>query len=64
MRVIALRTLREYWRLRADVRVALESWYDFVLHVDWRTPADVKRDFQSASILADNRVVFNIKGNQ
>jgi mRNA interferase HigB len=31
---------------------------------DWRAPADVKRDFGTASILRDGRVVFNIGGNK
>jgi mRNA interferase HigB len=34
------------------------------LRADWRAPADVKRDFGSASILRDGRVVFNIGGNK
>jgi mRNA interferase HigB len=29
----------------------------------WKTPQDIKSDYPSASILGDNRVVFNIKGN-
>jgi mRNA interferase HigB len=64
MRVISIKTLREYWRQRADARAALEAWFDFVHHAEWNSPADVKRDFSSASILEDKRVVFNIKGNQ
>jgi mRNA interferase HigB len=64
VRVISIRTLREYWNRQADVRAALEVWYDFVHHARWNSPAEVKRDFRSASILEDNRVVFNIKGNQ
>jgi mRNA interferase HigB len=64
VRVISIRTLREYWNRQVDVRPALEAWYDFVHHARWISPADVKRDFRSASILEDNRVVFNIKGNQ
>ena len=30
---------------------------------DWRSPAAVKAAYRDASIIADNRVVFNIKGN-
>lgn len=30
---------------------------------DWDTPVKVKGRYPNASILADNRVVFNIKGN-
>ena len=31
---------------------------------DWASPANVKADFGSASILRDGRVVFNIAGNK
>jgi len=30
----------------------------------WKTPNDVKSQFRSASIIGDNRVVFNIAGNK
>jgi mRNA interferase HigB len=64
MRVISIKTLREYWSRQTNTRASLGAWYDFVHHAEWNSPADVKRDFSSASILEDNRVVFNIKGNQ
>jgi len=31
---------------------------------DWRTPADVKRIYANASVVGENRVVFNIGGNK
>jgi len=40
------------------------AWYRHVLTTDWKTPADVKRDYRNASILKDGRVVFNIAGNK
>lgn len=40
------------------------AWYKYVLKADWRSPAEVKADFRSASILKDNRAVFNITGNK
>jgi len=40
------------------------AWYRHVLKVDWASPADVKREFGTASILQDGRVVFNIGGNK
>ena len=67
MRVIALPTLRELWDGNAahvDAREPTLAWYRHVLHADWRSPADVKRDFGSANILQDGRVVFNIAGNK
>lgn len=63
MRVIAKRTLREFWEKHADCEEQLKSWYHEVDSAFWKSPNEIKRDYPSASILADNRVVFNIKGN-
>jgi mRNA interferase HigB len=40
------------------------AWYRHVLKADWDSPATVKADFATASILKDRRVVFNIAGNK
>ena len=63
MRIIAKRTLREFWEKYNDAEVPLRAWYDRVKIVNWQTPEDVKTSFGNASIIANNRVVFNIKGN-
>ena len=39
------------------------AWVDEARSSDWKTPADIKTHFASASILKSRRVVFNIKGN-
>jgi mRNA interferase HigB len=67
MRVIALSTLKAFWERNAEHLDAKEptlAWYRHVLHADWTSPAAVKRDFGSASILKDGRVVFNLGGNK
>lgn len=66
MRVIALSTLKRFWegKANADAREPLLAWYRHALRADWRTPAEVKRDFGAASILRDGRAVFNIGGNK
>ena len=67
MRVIALATLRTFWEgkpANADAREPVLAWYRHVLKADWRSPAEVKREFGTASILRDGRVVFNIAGNK
>lgn len=67
MRVIALSTLREFWTRqpsRDDARQATLVWYRRVLAADWSSPADLKADFGTASILKDGRAVFNIAGNR
>lgn len=63
MRVIALRTLREFWQNNPDAEQPLRTWYDRARRSNWTSPADVKIAYRNASILANNRVVFNIKGN-
>ena len=63
MRVIAKKTLRDFWEKHPDCEQQLKSWYQEAEEADWRAPKDIKKDYPSASILEDNRVVFNIKGN-
>ncbi len=47
-----------------DAREPTLAWYRHVLKADWASPAHVKRDFTTASILKGGRVVFNIAGNK
>ncbi len=63
MRVLTKGTLREFWERHPDSRPALEDWHDRAEKASWDNPQQVKADYPSASILRDNRVVFNIKGN-
>ena len=63
MRVIAKRTLREYWENHHDCRNALETWYKMMSNVTCQTPNDLEATFPRCSILSDNRAVFRIKGN-
>jgi mRNA interferase HigB len=63
MRVISVKALREFWKRHPDAEQSLRTWHDHVSRVSWRTPEDIKRDFASASFLANNSVVFNIHGN-
>jgi mRNA interferase HigB len=63
MRIIALKTLREFWENHPDARQSLQAWYDDARHATWQSPSDIKATYCNASIVANNRVVFNIKGN-
>ena len=64
MRIIARSTLRDYWENHSNVEEALKTWYYDASCADWQSPADVKEAHRNASIIANNRVVFNIKGNK
>ena len=63
MRVFSYSTLRNFWAVHADAEAPLRIWYRQARQADWRSPADVRALHASASIIAGNRVVFNIKGN-
>lgn len=63
MRIIALRTLREFWESHPDAREALQGWYADTKQAEWSSPMEIKRVYRNASFVADNRVIFNIKGN-
>ena len=69
MRIIARRTLREFvdslegHKDQPAVKAATDAWFDEVRRADWKTAADVKRRYATASIVTADRIVFNIKGN-
>ena len=63
MRIVALATLRDFWNRHPDAEIPLRSWYTLASRSDWRRPADVKAAYRNASVVANNRIVFNVKGN-
>ena len=63
MRILSRSTLRDFRESHRDVEEALKNWYYEASHADWQNPADVNTAHRNASIIANNRVVFNIKGN-
>src|SRR6266852_3411387 len=66
MRVISVKKLREFWEQKehADSEQPLRAWYAEAKSELWNNPNDVKAKYHSASIIGNNRVVFNIKGNK
>lgn len=67
MRVIAKRTLRQFWerdRSCAGSQQPLQAWFREASRATWDSPADIKARYRTASILAGGRVVFNIAGNE
>ena len=68
MRIIAKGTLRDFWLLNPPSEFPLLDWYNTVKQCNrigdrWNTPNDVKQTYGNASIVANDRVVFNIKAN-
>jgi len=69
MRVIARRTLLAFVESLAGhkdqpaVKAALDAWFHEVRTARWKSTADIKRSYATASVVTAERVVFNIKGN-
>lgn len=42
----------------------MTEWYNFCASAKWSTPNNLKADLGNASILKNNRVVFNVCGNK
>ena len=62
--IIARRTLLAYCKKYPDAATALLEWYYELLKSDFRNFNDLKRVYSSASLVGDDRVVFNILGNK
>jgi mRNA interferase HigB len=69
VRVIARSTLSRFiekltgHKDQRAVKAALDSWFHEVRRARWRNSFDVKASYAQASIVAADRIVFNIKGN-
>ena len=66
MRIISVGTLKAFWQQPAhrDAEEPLRAWVKVVRGAAWANPPAVKRMFNSADILRDGRVVFDIGGNK
>lgn len=64
MRLAGRLLLEEFASKHAEIRGPLRAWIAEVEEARWRSPSDVKSRYPSASILSENRVVFNLKGNK
>ncbi len=63
MRIISRRRLVEFWESHPDAEQPLRAWYAEAKNARWNSPAEIKAIYRKVSILSNNRVVFNIKGN-
>ncbi|NLK81738.1 MAG: type II toxin-antitoxin system HigB family toxin [Bacteroidales bacterium] len=62
-RIFSKGTLRKYWEKYPETEQYLKTWYDTAMNATWKNPHDVKLTYATASILKNERIVFNIKGN-
>lgn len=62
-RIFSKVTLRQFWEKHPETEQYLKTWHEPAMKSDWKSPNDVKNTYANASILKNQRVVFNIKGN-
>lgn len=63
MRILGRDKLADFVAAHAEVRPWIENWIGTVEQTQWKTSQDVKNMYASASFLAGNVVIFNVKGN-
>ena len=63
MQLLGLIKLDNFKRKHADARGPLDAWRLEAERAQWAGPQDIKIRYPSASFLADNKVIFNVKGN-
>jgi mRNA interferase HigB len=64
--IVSLRTLKEHWEKpgREDSQEQLKAWYQEAKKAEWLSPNQVKEQYKHASVVGNNRIVFNICGNK
>ena len=63
MKVLGKDKIEKFYKKHADSKSALLSWHKDAADSNWNTPQDIKNRYRSADFLSDNKVIFNIKGN-
>ena len=56
-------SLIDYYAAHPDCKNTLERWYHDVISKKWVKPSDVTHDFTKARTIKNNRVIFEINGN-
>lgn len=62
--IITRKTLLDYCKKYPSAATALQEWYYELVVCDCKNFNELKSLYGSASIVADDRVVFNIMGNK
>lgn len=64
MRVIAVKTLKQFWGKHPDAEVGLKHWYERISQAAYKNPAEVVADFKKANYVGNTRIVFNVAKNK
>ena len=62
--IITNRTINEYCQKYPEAAQALRKWYSDFSNATFENANELKAAYGNASVVGDNRVVFNIGGNK
>ncbi|MET0104956.1 MAG: type II toxin-antitoxin system HigB family toxin [Sedimenticola sp.] len=62
-KVLGKDKIDKFSKKHPQARQPLLAWHAEAKEADWQAPQDIKERYAHASFLSDNRVIFNIKGN-
>ena len=63
MHIIKKQSLKEFWEKHKDSEQQLKAWHSDVEKAKWKDFNDLKKDYSTAKVIGNNRVIFKIKGN-
>ena len=63
MRLISQKTIKQWCTQFPEAKAALEAWALEIKHHQWCNSQELKASYGNASIINQQRVVFNIKAN-
>jgi len=63
MDIVVRRVIDSFIKKHPDGKGSVKAWYYEAKQALWNNPMDIKQQYANASFLADNIVIFNIKGN-
>jgi mRNA interferase HigB len=64
MKIVGRDTLSDFCAKHTDARRWVENWLADAETAKWQSPHEIKDRYSSASFLAGNTVIFNVKGNE
>jgi mRNA interferase HigB len=62
--VVARPILIAFWTKHPEAQASLSAWYNQARAAEWKTPQDIRAQFNSADFVGDSRVVFDVGGNK
>jgi len=63
VRVVSRKKIVDFYSLHANSKTALEEWYQKITKRNFSNLNELKGVFSTADYVGNNRIVFNIKGN-